>query len=45
MVVPKTNTDAVQDELASRYPHVAKGHSDWLELTRKDPYIGKGQLV
>lgn len=44
-VVPSTNNDTVQDELASRYKVTGYNNSDWLELYPNDPYIGKGKLL
>lgn len=44
-VVPNTNNDTVQDELASRYKVTGYNNSDWLELYPNDPYIGKGKLL
>jgi ectoine hydroxylase-related dioxygenase (phytanoyl-CoA dioxygenase family) len=44
-VVPDTNNDRTQDELADRYPYTEGTNSDWLELRMNDPFIGKGVLV
>jgi len=42
-IVPKTNTDEVQKELASRY----RTMHDWCELRHSDPYIqeDRGRLI
>jgi ectoine hydroxylase-related dioxygenase (phytanoyl-CoA dioxygenase family) len=44
-IVPRTNNDKTQEELANRYQSVRHSGSDWLELSHNDPYIGKGQLL
>lgn len=44
-VVPRTNNDRTQDELASRYKLAALSGSDWLELSPSDRYVGQGQLL
>jgi ectoine hydroxylase-related dioxygenase (phytanoyl-CoA dioxygenase family) len=45
MIVPNTNNDKTQEELAARYPNTTFHSSDWLELHNNDPFIGKGVLV
>jgi hypothetical protein len=44
-VVPCTNNDKTQQELADRYKVTGYNSSDWVELAHNDPYIGRGELL
>lgn len=44
-VVPDTSDDHTQTVLETRYPMTTMTGSDWLELNKSDPFIGKGVLA
>ena len=44
-VVPRSNTDATQDDLREQYPWSIHYDSDWIPFTITDKHVGTGKLL